>query len=224
MTSNAATEGRPETVVAYTARRIQTAIAEGQYPPGTRLSPNAIATDFGVSHIPVREALASLSARGYIVHRQAQGFFARELSSEDLADIYHMREVLEREAYIMAVSKITDEDIAEMRRVLEEMGQHTSAPDRLRYLELNREFHFVAFKRAESPRLLELLNYLWDIAAPYGAAELIDSTEGWRDHFEYLSRFEARDAGGVIAAMAAHRQYRMRHIEQWEAKKSFPGS
>jgi len=218
MTSTATEEGRPETLVAYTIRRIQTAIAEGRFPPGSRLSPAVLAGEFGVSHIPVREALRSLAARGYIVHKQSQGFFTRDLNSEDLADIYHLREVLEREAYILAVPKITDEDIAEMRRILKLMGTNTSAAKRLRYLELNREFHFVVFKRAGSDRLLYLLNYLWDVAAPYGAAELIDSTEGYQDHFEQIEKFAARDTKGVIAAMAAHRQVRVRHISEWEAE------
>jgi DNA-binding GntR family transcriptional regulator len=205
-------EGRPETLMAYTMRRIKTGIADGKYGPGSRLSPNVLAAEYGISHIPVREALTSLAAQGYIVHKQSQGFFTRELSWADLADIYHWRQVLEREAYRIAVAKITDRDIAEMRRVLKLMGKHTNPRDRFKYLEPNREFHFIAFKRVGSDRLLRFLNYLWDIAAPYAAAELIDSTGRYKDHFEHIPLFEARDAEAVIAAMDEHREYRVRHI------------
>ncbi|MER5437700.1 GntR family transcriptional regulator [Streptomyces sp. NPDC002790] len=212
--------GKPETLVAYTTRSIKTAIAEGRFPPGSRLSPSALAAELDVSHIPVREALRSLTASGYIEHRQAQGFFTRELTSSDLSDIYRLREILETEAYTMAVPKITDGDVEEMRRVNELMKKHTSPDHRLQYLDLNREFHFVAFERTGSDRLLTLLNYLWDVAAPYGAAEPVDSTRSYRHHQAMIKKFAARDTDGVIDAMSDHRQVRLRHIEEWEGART----
>jgi DNA-binding GntR family transcriptional regulator len=214
-----ADSGPPETLAAYTTRRIQTAIADGHFPPGSRLSPTMLAVELGSSHIPIREALTSLAARGYIEHRRGRGFFARELHLEDLAEIYHLREILEREALTAAIPKLTDEDLAEMRRLVDLMGDHVGREDRLRYLELNREFHFIPFKRAGSERLLQLITYLWDVAAPYGAVELVESSAGYKQHLEQLALFEARDLDGIIAAMEDHRDVRLRHQVQWEARQ-----
>lgn len=217
--AGASKDNRPETLVSFIERRIETAIAEGEYDSGARLSPSALAKEFSVSHIPVREALSSLAAKGFIEHRQARGFFTRDLSFDELNDIYTWRTVLETEALKLAMPKITAEDIAEMRSILEEESVKLSATDRLEYLELNRRFHFVAFERVGSPVLLHLLNYLWDITKPYTAAELIESTRGHEDHLRQLELFEQGDIDGMIESMDMHRGYRRNMHRDREARQ-----
>jgi DNA-binding GntR family transcriptional regulator len=207
---------RPEALQAYAERRIKLAIAQGDIAPGSRLSPTVLAAEFGISHIPVREALTYLSASGYVQHKHRMGFFSRQLSSEDLADIYHWRALLEREAYEMAVPLITDDDIKEMERLVKEMARRTKPKDRIEYIQLNREFHFVAFKRAGSDKLLRFLNYLWDLAGPYMNAELVESSSGQNDHVKIVSLYRDRDLEGIIALNAQHRKARLDHIAQWE--------
>jgi DNA-binding GntR family transcriptional regulator len=217
MRMSAPREGRPETSVPYAKRRIKEAIADGTITPGARLSPHLLAPVFGVSHIPIREALASLMESGYVEHRQGKGYFARKLTSEDLADVYHWREVIEREAYIMAVPKLVDDDIAEMARLVQQMSRLTGPEDRAEYLELNRQFHFIVFRRAGSRRLLRFLNYLWDSAQPYAVLGNVDSAESHRQHLELIPIFAARDTDAVIAAMNKHREVRVRTVAEWEA-------
>lgn len=210
-------ERRPEALLAYAERRIKAAIADGSIPPGSRLSPTALAADYGISHIPVREALTYLNAAGYVDHRHRLGFSARNLSSEDLADIYHWRQVLENEAYRMAVPKMTTSDIATMRRLAKTMATKTKPRDRVEYLELNRTFHFVAFTRTDSERLIRFLSYLWDVAAPYATAESYDSTPGNADHYAAIDLIVDGDVDGLIALMDQHRHRRVEHIGRWEA-------
>lgn len=207
---------RPEALQAYAERRIKLAIAQGEIEPGSRLSPTVLAAKFGISHIPVREALTYLSASGYVQHKHRMGFFSRHLSSEDLADIYHWRALLEREAYVMAVPQITSGDIKEMERLVKKMTRKTNPKDRIEYIQLNREFHFVAFKRAGSDKLLRFLNYLWDLAEPYMNAELVESSAGQGDHVMAIPLFRERDVEGVIALNVKHRKARLDHIAQWE--------
>ena len=210
-------EPSPESLQVFAERRIKTLIGEGAIAPGTRLSPQLLAPELGLSHIPVREALASLAASGFVSYQPRRGYITRELSSEDLADLYHWRQVLEREAYVIAVSKLTDDDIAEMKRLAELMSELTGSKDRLEYLRLNREFHFVPFKRAGSERLLRFLNLLWDAAAPYTTLEMPESSKGNADHLAMLKYFEARDIIAAIATADKHRGDRMARVAQWEA-------
>jgi DNA-binding GntR family transcriptional regulator len=219
MTHAAAEDRRPESLQSYAERRIRTVIANGTFPPGSRLSPNLLASEFGLSHIPVREALASLAAAGYVDHKPGKGYVTRQLSSEDLADINRWRQVLEREAYLMAVPELTDDDILEMRRLVDLMGRRTRSKDRLEYVQLNREFHFVAFKRAGSERLLRLLNYLWDAAAPYASLEMTDSRVSHAEHVALLPALAARDTQAVIDATHAHRSIRVKRVAEWEASQ-----
>ena len=113
--------GQPEALLSFIERRVKQAVISGELLPGAKLSPNTIAADLGVSHIPVREALTSLAASGYLEHRPRVGFFVRALSAADLADIYHWRELLEAEAFRMAIPQLTASDFTQMRELTSQM-------------------------------------------------------------------------------------------------------
>lgn len=198
-------QDQPEALLSYIEKRIKQAVVSGELKPGAKLSPSAIATDLGVSHIPVREALTSLAAAGYLERKPRVGFFVRVLSTDDLADIYYWREVLEREAFTMAVPLLTDDDMEEMRRLCSQM-RRLIAPGRWsEFLDLNRQFHFITFRRAGSDQLLRFLSYLWDSAESYSLSGLGNIEKAQRDHEQMMDLFEAHDVDGIIEAMARHR-------------------
>jgi DNA-binding GntR family transcriptional regulator len=199
--SHAADHGRPESLVSYAERRIKAALAEGAIAPGSRLSPYGLAREFGLSHIPIREALASLATEGHIAYEHGRGYLARRLSAGDLADIEHWRDVLEREAYLLGVPALTEADLARMRHLLTRMGQLAADSDRQEYARAHREFHFVVFGRAGSPRLLRFLGYLWDAAAPYLSLRPASHGEIHSEHLALMPGFAARDAHVVIKAL-----------------------
>lgn len=213
-------QDQPEALLSYIENRIKQSVVSGELKPGAKLSPSAVAGGLGVSHIPVREALTSLAASGYLEHKPRVGFFVRILSSEDLADIYRWREILEREAFRMAIPGLTGEDIEEMRRLCGQMRKLTAPAQRREYLALNRQFHFTAFRRAGSDRLLRFLAYLWDAAAPYTFTGLVDTEEAQRDHERMMARFEARDLDGIIEMMARHRGLAVEAVARWEAREA----
>ena len=210
-------QDQPEALLSYIEKQIKQSVVSGELKPGAKLSPSAVAADLGVSHIPVREALTSLAASGYLEHKPRVGFFVRILSPEDLADIYHWREILEREAFTMAIPQLTGDDIEEMRRLCGQMRKLTGPGQRREYLTLNRQFHFIAFRRAGSDRLLRFLAYLWDVAAPYTFTGLVDIDEARHDHERMMGRFEARDLDGVVELMARHRGMAVEAVARWKA-------
>ena len=210
-------QDQPEALLSYIEKRIKQAVVSGELKPGAKLSPSAVAADLGVSHIPVREALTSLAASGYLEHRPRVGFFVRVLSSDDLADIYHLREILEPEAFTMAIPRLNGDDIEEMRRVCGQMRKLAAPGQRREYLTLNRQFHFIAFRRAGSDRLLRFLTYLWDDAAPYTFTGLVDIDEARHDHEQMMDLFPARDLDGIIETMTRHRGLAVEAVARWEA-------
>ena len=211
-------QDQPEALLSYIEKQIKQSVVSGELKPGAKLSPSAVAADLGVSHIPVREALTSLAASGYLEHKPRVGFFVRILSPEDLADIYHWREILEREAFTMAIPQLTGDDIEEMRRLCAQMRKVSGAAQRREYLALNRQFHFIAFRRAGSDRLLRFLAYLWDVAAPYTFTGLVDTDEARHDHERMMDLFEMRDLDGIIEVMARHRGLAVEAVARWEAR------
>jgi DNA-binding GntR family transcriptional regulator len=198
-------QDQPEALLSYIEKRIKQAVVSGELKPGAKLSPSAIAADLGVSHIPVREALTSLAASGYLEHKPRVGFFVRVLSADDLADIYHLREVLEREAFTMAIPLLTGHDIDEMRRLCSQMRRLVAPGMWGEFVDLNRQFHFVAFRRAGSNQLFRFLSYLWDSAESYSLSGLGNLQKAQQDHEQMMGLFEARDVNGMIEAMARHR-------------------
>jgi len=204
----------PEGLQEFVSRRLMEAIIKGDLPSGEKLSPTKLATDFGVSHIPVREALARLEADGYVRRVPRVGFFVAELSREHLEDVYHWRDILESEAHRIAVPQLTASDIQRMRTI--NAGINATKDSRSnRFLDLNREFHFVAFERAGSEILLRFLNHLWDAAARYqNTMDYARATRAvLRQHHDALiEAFEARNVKLVNARMAEHRALTLQAI------------
>jgi DNA-binding GntR family transcriptional regulator len=195
---------RPEAMQDYAARHIERAILTGALRPGAKLSPSALAQELRMSHIPVREALAALEASGHVVREPRRGFFVADLSRQDMEDVYRWRAVLEDEAHRLAVPHLTRADLARMRKVDRELAR--TAPFSPRYLDLNREFHFVVFDRAESENLLRFLNHLWDAAMRYQSVMSGRDLPALRHHHHGLiEAYAARDVERVNALMAEHR-------------------
>ena len=209
-------EEPPEGLQDFAARRLVQAIISGSLAPGERLSPSKLAGELGVSHIPVREALASLEASAYVVRVPRVGFFVADLSPDYIEDVYHWRQVLEDEACRIAVPRLGESDLALMRKINENARRAGESKDGS-YLDLNREFHFVAFERAGSEILLRFLNHLWDAAARYQSTitYVSESTSQFcAEHNALIEAFEARDVSLVNARMAEHRYGTLRVIRE----------
>jgi DNA-binding GntR family transcriptional regulator len=118
----------------------------------------------------------------------------------------------------MAIPRLNGDDIEEMRRLCGQMRKLAAPVQRREYLNLNRQFHFIAFRRAGSDRLLRFLTYLWDVAAPYAFTGLVDIDEARHDHERMMDLFEARDLDGIIEMMTQHRGLAVEAVARWEAR------
>ncbi len=200
--------GRPDGLHDFVARRLAGAIASGDLPPGTRLSPARLAEDLGVSHIPVREALAALEAVGHVTRIPRVGYFVAELSRDEIEDIYHWRQVLEDEAHRLGVPRLEEPDLCRMRQLNADMVVAVRAGDVAAFVEANRMFHFVPFERTGSAHLLRFITHLWDASARYQNSLVYPRVprDLLQDQHDALMRaFEARDVGAVNGWMARHR-------------------
>ena len=76
-------------------KEVRKLLLGGEVQPGQRLSHRSLAKDLGLSRSPVREALLQLEAEGLIEHRPQSGVYLREVSPQELEELYDMREVIE---------------------------------------------------------------------------------------------------------------------------------
>jgi DNA-binding GntR family transcriptional regulator len=116
-------------------------ILSGTLPPGQRLNADELAEAFGVSRIPVREALRSLNAAGWIEIRPRHGAFVRERSLQELDDLFHVRGMLEAEAARLAAKHRSEEHLVAMAAAHDDLVAGNRSGDPVAAAEANSRFH-----------------------------------------------------------------------------------
>lgn len=201
----------------YVAGALARALFEGKLAPGQRIPVSRLADELEVSHIPVREALRAFEAEGHIVSISHRGFFVAELSLEDVEDIYRWRKVLEDEALRKGIPNLSDDNIDFMEDLWKMMNKASRAHDHGTFAEANREFHFVPFHQARSPRLVRFLNQLWDSNSRYHSV-LLQAGEKIRllqaQHRDLLAACRARAVEEAIEIMESHRQVTLARMRE----------
>src|SRR5262245_8699029 len=102
----------PDTI----ADSLRSAIVSGALPAGSALNQDRIAAEYGVSHIPVREAVRRLQAEGLVTYLPRRGAFVTELSAAEYLEIMEMREALETLALRKAIHSAGEDDVAAVRQ------------------------------------------------------------------------------------------------------------
>jgi len=116
-------------------------IVNGDYPPGERLTEDRLASDFGVSRNPVREALRVVQAEGFVTMVPRRGAVVSSPDASTLADMFIVRERLETIAARLAAERVTEADVARLRALLDAAREATDRLDFSRVAELNSELH-----------------------------------------------------------------------------------
>src|SRR5579863_1165859 len=111
----------PSTLKLYLADRLREAILSGKYKPGDRLNESMIAREFGISRIPVREALFQLQESGLVTNHKHRGMFVTQLSEDDTQRINSVRMILETEALKLARAHMTPEVEATLTALVDKM-------------------------------------------------------------------------------------------------------
>ncbi|MBC2680799.1 FCD domain-containing protein [Pseudomonas baltica] len=149
-----------EQVPAHLARsvieeRIRAAIYDGRLPCGMAIRQQELATLFGVSRMPVREALRQLEAQGLLKVVHHKGAVVAPLINHDSVETYALRMLLECEALRLSVPLLEEPDFAFAQDCIERL-EGTS--DYVEISRLNRTFHWTLYAQAGNRRLLNLID------------------------------------------------------------------
>jgi len=136
----------------------------GRLQGGQPLRQDEIAVRFGVSKIPVREALVQLKAEGLVDLHPNRGAFVSELSAAEADEIYVMRIVLEKEILARAIPHLTVSHFKQAGGLLAAIDREENIA---RWGELNWEFHATLYAPAGLPRVMETLRTLHTNIARY---------------------------------------------------------
>ncbi|MEU5277490.1 GntR family transcriptional regulator [Streptomyces asoensis] len=116
-------------------------IIAGRLRPGDRLVERELADRYGVSRVPVREAIRALVAEGFVHSETPRRTVVRPLSPTDVKELFELREALEVYAAGLAATRATPEDLAELRDLLTSAAAATGAADAEAITDINTRFH-----------------------------------------------------------------------------------
>jgi DNA-binding GntR family transcriptional regulator len=147
------------TLKAHLLTRLRDGIISGKFRPGERLNESKLARQYGVSRIPVREALMQLQEQGLVMNNPRRGMFVNSLSEEDTQKINSMRIILEAEAMKLCRARLSPEMEANLNRIVKVMERWESGSE-LDAAALDLEFHRTIWGYSGNPYLVRTLDSL----------------------------------------------------------------
>lgn len=187
-------------------------IAGGQIERGSRLHQEGLATEFGVSRTPVREALGKLAAEGLVDLFANRGARVATATDEQLRSSYETRLVVEPGAARVAAERRLEFALERMRAAIraEERAGRSSA----KHFKANREFHLAIVEGTGNPQLVQFMEHVWigRIGAALYEARL-DPAGLRADHSAHTAIAKAIEAGDGAAADELTRGHLLRAME-----------
>ncbi|GAA3528986.1 GntR family transcriptional regulator [Amycolatopsis ultiminotia] len=185
---------------------IRSMILSGELLPGQKVQQAALAEALGVSRIPVREALSRLQSEGIVEHKSNTGYTVARFNSEDLAELYLMRRLLETE--LVKSADLARVDVAAMRKLHTEMVAAARAQDPEEFQRLNRQFHFAIFDASPLTLVRQELQRLWYMSDFYRSLYLYELETTQRlvaEHKAIIDVVKAQDSKRLLRELDAHR-------------------
>jgi DNA-binding GntR family transcriptional regulator len=145
----------------YVYEQLYNAILEGRFKPGDHLVLEDLALEFGTSRTPLREAIRRLQTEGLVSLEPHRGAIISDLSIEELVELYHIRAVLDGLATRLAAANLSDEQLAELERLVNKSEQHLNASNPAEFEAFNRQFHEVIYQGARAPFLYDMVTNLY---------------------------------------------------------------
>lgn len=190
--------------VDYVLEHIRQGIIDGEYGHDTKLLPRAIAERCGTSFIPVREAMRILESEGFVFFRHNRGAWVTPLSLPDLEELYELRIELESQA-VRRARPCGERDLALLRDKVDRIRIANQRNETRKVVSLNRDLHFLIYRRCDSPRRLKMIEQLWLHAERYQRLSVEfrhDAAD--EEHREIIDLLAVGDHNAAADAMRDH--------------------
>jgi len=186
------------------ATALRAAILSGEIAAGKPLRQDAIAEKFGVSHIPVREALRHLAAQGLVTIRPNRGATVSRLSANEAKELLEIRCVLETQAVRWALPRA---DVAIIDRAEAALAESERTKDVVRWMDINWRFHSTLYEHADRPRLLAMIESLNAQIDRFIRVLITGSDyrkQAQEEHRAILAAYKVRNAAAVSELLEQH--------------------
>jgi len=185
--------------------RLANLILDGGVPPGKLITIQSLAEAFGVSAMPVREALKRLIASRALTVVSGRSIGVPPITLERFADLRNVRREIEGAATAWAAKRIDADSLASLERDLARMDKAIASGETTAYLRANRSFHFTIYRASGSPVSVALIESLWLQISPYfnllqGSDNYVLANSSHRLAADALKRSDAASAKAAIIA------------------------
>lgn len=188
-------------------RELRARIARGLLLPGEQIRQEEVAEDFGVSRVPLREALTILADQGLLEHHLHRGYFVAKRMPEELYQLHCMLDLLETEL-IKSMDWPTKDEISELRSLNRQMATLATRADWVDMIPINRQFHLRLFGLSHYKLILREVERLWTMNDVYIAGKLAlpeARLRTIREHEEIIDALAKRDKKAVALSTKMHR-------------------
>jgi DNA-binding GntR family transcriptional regulator len=202
-------EGKRKTAQELVAQNLRRWVVDGTLRPGDRINVDSVAESIGCSIIPVREALRVLAKENIITLILHRGAFVRVLSSDEIEEVYWVRQIIETRALGNAVPNLVQDDWNKLQAMINAMDQVTEAGDVLGYMAIDEEFHLSMYSKYNSEYLLSLSTDAYHASQAYRLAHAKlpgRPQQGNREHKELLAALIRHDIASAQTILQKHLQ------------------
>ena len=215
-----------QSLAAAVIERLREKILSGELREGEQLRQDAIAAEFQISRIPVREALRHLAAEGLITIVANRGAVVSALSPEEIAELFETRAVLECYMLRQAMPNITEDDLRRAEEILGQFEQSLEHDSETRsWGEWNWQFHSALYAPAQRAVMLSYLKTVNHNCDRYTRLHLVftrDQKLAGEAHRKLLDACRTRNPEVAVEALWKHimdaglylKDFIQRHREQ----------
>lgn len=173
------------------ADRLRQEILSDQYVGGTQLKQDALAKAFGVSRIPVREALIQLEAEGLIQLIPHKGAIVTSLSRDEVNDVFDLRLLLEARLFKDSIPRLNDSDFTALDDIQGQFALAIKEVNLTQWGKLNTQLHTKLYSRAELPHTATIVAGLLQKSDRYTRVQLSSSAARKRAEKEHAGLIDA---------------------------------
>jgi DNA-binding GntR family transcriptional regulator len=190
-------------------RRLEDDIIFGRFAPGSRLTEDTLMSRYGASRHFVRQALSQLERRGIVLREKNVGATVCFYSSEEVLQIYEVREMLTRQAALMIALPARPKLIEQLTGLQRQYCTKADAQDLRGIHEANDAFHLALFSACGNPYLVRSLQDYMNLTLPMRAKNLADQQGlalSRRQHDLMIELLKARDSWALAQLCVDHMQ------------------
>lgn len=180
--------------------QLRRAVLEGVYPPGHRMKQEELADRFGVSRIPLRDALRTLIGEGLLRAEPGRGTYVTVLDLDEIDDIYDLRRLVEPSFAEHVVDRVSRRDLARFEQMAEAMDR-VDLTGAAAWSRTNLAFHLDMYRLSRLSVRYEVISQMYHRLEPYSRFYVHGTSAYERVQREHRAMVQAL-VGGDAAELA----------------------